>query len=42
MTVTEGIIKMFATVPQEDMFYIVFIALGLAIMLIPPWKRDED
>lgn len=39
MTFTEAWTKMF-DIPSEHMFFIVFIAFGLAIMLIP--LDDED
>lgn len=38
MTFTEALEKMF-DVPQEHMFFIVLIAFGLAVMLIP---LDDD
>lgn len=42
MTFTEALVNMFASVPEGDMFFIVFIAAGLAFILIPPWGSDED
>lgn len=42
MTFVEGIVQMFTSVPPDHMFLIVFIALGLAVIFIPPGKKDDE
>jgi hypothetical protein len=42
VTFTEAFIKMFSTVPDETLFFIVLCALGVACVLSPPTDTYID